>query len=40
MSLLVRSEILGLFVNPLIVDAKHSRQHTGTLPQGIEMHLS
>ena len=39
MSLLARSKVLGLFVNPMTVDAKYSRHNTGTLRQPIEMHL-
>ena len=39
MSLLVRSEILGLFINPLI-DAKYFRHITGTLLEPIQMYLS
>ena len=38
--LLVKSKILGLFVNPLTADAKYSRHVTGTLQQPIQMHLS
>ena len=40
MSISVRSEILGLFVNTLTADAKYSRYNTGNLPRPIEMHLS
>ena len=40
MSLLVRYEILGLFVNPLTADAKYSHHITGSSLQPIEMDLS
>ena len=40
MSLLVRSEALGQFVNPLNTHAKYSHHNTGNLPQPIQMHLS
>ena len=40
MSLLIRSKILGLFVNPLTADAKYSRHITGNLLQPIQMNLS
>ena len=40
MSLLVKSEILGLFVNPLTADAKYSIHKTRKLPQPNQMHLS
>ena len=36
----VRIEILRLFINPLIADAKDSGHNTGNLPQPIHMHLS
>ena len=38
MSLLVRSEILRQFVNPLTTAAEFSRYNTGNLPQTIQMH--
>ena len=40
MSLLVRSEILGLFVNTLIADVKRSRHYGGNFAQPIQMTLS
>ena len=40
MSLLVRSKILGLYINPLSADARKSRHYTENLPQPIQMHLS
>ena len=39
-SLLVRSEILGLFANALTGDDKYSRHFRETLPQPIQMQLS
>ena len=39
MSSLVRSEILGLYVNPLFAVARYCRYNTGTFPQLIQMHL-
>ena len=39
-SLLVRSEILGLFVNTLTVDYKYSLHNKGNLRQTVQMHLS
>ena len=40
MSLLVISEILGLFVNTLTADDKHSRRNSENLWQSIQMQLS
>ena len=37
--LLVRCKILGLFVNPLTADAKHSRHNTRNLLQPCQMHF-
>ena len=39
MSVLVRSEILGLAVNPLTVQSRYSPHNTGSLPQPIQIHL-
>ena len=39
-SLLVRSEILGLFANALTGDDKYSRHFRETFPQPIQMQLS
>ena len=40
MSLLVRSEILGLLVNPMTVDAKYSSHYAGNLLEPIQINLS
>ena len=40
MTLLVKSEISGLFVKPLTAIAKFLHDNRGTLPQLIEMNLS
>ena len=40
MFLLVTSEMLGLFVNPLTAYAKYSWRYRLDLPQPIQMHLS
>ena len=37
-SLLVRSEFLGLFVNPFTADERYFGHNTGILPQPIQMH--
>ena len=39
MSLLLRSEILGLFIETLIVDNKYSRHYKENFAQAIEMQL-
>ena len=39
MSLLLRSEILGLFIETLIVDNKYSRHYKKNFAQAIEMQL-
>ena len=39
MSLLVRSEILGLFVNILTADYKYSRYYSESFTQPIQMQL-
>ena len=40
MSLLVISEIFGLFLNSLPADHKYSLSNRETLPQSIQIHLS
>ena len=40
MSLLVISEILGLFVNPMSTYDKYSLPNRDNLPQPIQMHVS
>ena len=40
MSLLVRSKILALFIEPLIANAKYSHHVTKNLLQPIQMELS
>ena len=39
-SLLVRSEILGLFVNGFTADEKYSRHNREKIPQPVQMQLS
>ena len=40
MSLLVTSEILGLFFNTMTADDKYSPRSRNSVPQPIQMHLS
>ena len=40
MSLLVRSETLGLFIDPLTADAKYSSHVTENFLKPFQMHLS
>ena len=40
MSLLVRCEILGLLLKPLITNAKYPRHNRRNLPEPIQMDLS
>ena len=40
MSLLVRYDILGLYVNPLSVYARNPSLNTGTFPKPNQKHLS
>ena len=39
MILLVRSEILGLFVKPLTADVKYSLRNAASLPKRVQMHF-